>query len=126
MSSSQWKSPWLSMSNPARSWSLATTAMASWDFSQKRTSSMQVSKGLPRMLTSNHRGRGQDPVTVLGSMKSWVTVDIQYPSPCLSLRGTRPQGEPSLPRHVMQRKPSGQLSRAAEPPIVDDCPAGVP
>jgi len=35
---------------------------------------MQVSSGLAHMLVSNHRGRGQDPVTVLGRIKSLVTV----------------------------------------------------
>jgi len=35
---------------------------------------MHVSSGLPHMLMSNHRGRGQDPVTVLGSVKSFVMV----------------------------------------------------
>ena len=47
------------MSSPARSWSLMTTASASWNFSRKRTSIMQVSSGRPHMLTSNQRGRGQ-------------------------------------------------------------------
>jgi hypothetical protein len=36
---------------------------------------MQVSSGFAHMLTSNQRGRGHDPVTVLGSIKSLVTVN---------------------------------------------------
>ena len=36
---------------------------------------MQVSSGRPHMLTSNQRGRGQDPVTVPGNVKSAVSVN---------------------------------------------------
>src|SRR5579872_5390700 len=64
------------MSSPARSWSPIITAMASWNFSRKRMSSMQVSRGRPHMLTSNQRGRGNEPVTVLGSIRSAVAVNI--------------------------------------------------
>ena len=35
---------------------------------------MHVSSGRPHMLVSNQRGRGQEPVTVLGSIRSRVTV----------------------------------------------------
>ena len=35
---------------------------------------MQVSSGRAHMLRSNHLGRGQEPVTVLGRIKSLVTV----------------------------------------------------
>ena len=35
---------------------------------------MHVSKGFPHMLTSNQRGRGQEPVTVVGNSRSAVTV----------------------------------------------------
>jgi len=35
---------------------------------------MQVSSGLAHMLRSNQRGLGQEPVTVLGRIKSLVTV----------------------------------------------------
>ena len=37
---------------------------------------MQVSSGLPHMLTLNQRGRGKEPVVVLGRIKSFVTVNI--------------------------------------------------
>src|SRR6267142_786931 len=76
MSSSQWKSAWVSRSSPARSCSLMTTASASWNFSRKRTSIMQVSSGRPHMLTSNQRGRGQEPVTVLGRVRFLVAVNM--------------------------------------------------
>ena len=54
-----------------------TTAMASWNFSRKRTSSMQVSSGRPHMLTSNQRGRGNDPVVVLGRISPAVAVNME-------------------------------------------------
>src|SRR6202030_1277711 len=38
----------------------------------------QVSSGRPHMLTSNQRGRGNDPVVVLGSMRPAVAVNIGY------------------------------------------------
>src|SRR5262245_7729307 len=63
------------MSSPARSSSLISTATASWYFSRNRMSSMQVSSGRPHMLTSNQRGLGHDPVTVLGRIRSLVTVN---------------------------------------------------
>src|SRR2546422_6848101 len=37
---------------------------------------MQVSSGRPHMLTSNQRGRGNDPVTVLGRIISAVAVNM--------------------------------------------------
>src|SRR5215472_11466917 len=64
------------MSNPARSWSLIRIAMASWNFSRKRTSSMQVSSGRPHILTSHQRGRGKEPVVVLGRIKLAVAVNM--------------------------------------------------
>ena len=75
------------MSSPARSSSLMTTASASWIFSRKRTSIMQVSSGSPHMLTSNQRGRGHEPVTVLGRIRSAVAVNIEVSSE--SQRGQR-------------------------------------
>ena len=37
---------------------------------------MQVSSGRPHMLTSNQRGRGNDPVCVLGRIRSAVAVNM--------------------------------------------------
>src|SRR2546425_2123740 len=37
---------------------------------------MQVSSGRPHMLTSNQRGRGNEPVTVLGRIRLAVAVNI--------------------------------------------------
>src|SRR3954454_20969739 len=39
---------------------------------------MHVSSGRPHMLTSNQRGRGKDPVVVLGKIKSAVAVNIAF------------------------------------------------
>jgi len=66
------------MSSPARSWSLIRTAMASWNFSRKRTSSTQVSSGRPHMLTSYQGGRGNDPVVVLGKIRLAVAVNTGF------------------------------------------------
>src|SRR5688572_19402246 len=41
---------------------------------------MQLSSGRPHMLMSNQRGRGHDPVTVVGRIRSLVTVSIAAPS----------------------------------------------
>jgi len=41
-----------------------------------------VSSGLPHMHTSNQRGRGNDPVVVLGKIKSFVAVNIYSPRLC--------------------------------------------
>ena len=46
-----------------------TTASASWNFSRNRMSCMQVSSGFAHMLMSNQRGRGHEPVTVLGRIE---------------------------------------------------------
>src|SRR6267154_4090017 len=58
-----------------------TTASASWNFSRKRMSSMQVSRGRPHMPTSYQRGRGNDPVVVLGRIRSAVAVNMSSPPP---------------------------------------------
>src|SRR6202035_4203507 len=50
--------------------------MASWNCSRKRISSMQVSSGRPHMLTSNQRGRGNEPVTVLGRIRLALAVNM--------------------------------------------------
>ncbi len=63
-------------SRPARCSSLMTVAMASVNCSRYFTSIMQVSRGRPHMLMSNQRGRGQEPVTVAGSTRSFVMVSM--------------------------------------------------
>ena len=37
---------------------------------------MHVSNALPHMLTSNQRGRGHEPVTVVGNIRLVVAVNI--------------------------------------------------
>jgi hypothetical protein len=39
---------------------------------------MQVSSGRPHILTSNQRGRGNDPVVVLGRIRSAVAVNMVF------------------------------------------------
>src|SRR5260221_11767655 len=55
-----------------------TTASASWNFSRKRMSSMQVSRGRPHMDTSNQRGLWTDRVTVLARIRSLVAVNMRH------------------------------------------------
>src|SRR5687767_6745373 len=62
-----------------------TVDIASWNFSRKWTSNMQVSSGRPHMLTSNQRGLGQEPVTVAGRIRSAVAVNMTL----LLFRGLR-------------------------------------
>ena len=45
---------------------------------------MQVSSGRPHMLTSNQRGRGKDPVVVLGRIRSAVAVNMIKPTMILA------------------------------------------
>ncbi|GMV24756.1 MAG: hypothetical protein AMXMBFR58_07870 [Phycisphaerae bacterium] len=52
------------------------TESASWNFSRKRTSMKQVSRGWPHMETSIHRGRGHEPVMVQGRVRSAVVVNM--------------------------------------------------
>src|SRR5688572_8250427 len=113
------------MSRPARSSSLMTTASASSNFSRNRTSSMQVSSGLPHMLASNQRGRGQEPVTVLGRTRSRVTVngmalgyaiEIGLPDGARSAKaGTWERQIPSsklqIPTHLQQPNPNRNAKR---------------
>src|SRR3982751_137442 len=63
------------MSSPARSWSETTTAMASVNCSRYQGSIIAVSSGRPHMFCVYQRGRGHDPVTVAGSIRSFVAVN---------------------------------------------------
>src|SRR3954451_18671393 len=69
------------MSRPARVWSAMTTECASRNCSRKRTSSIAVSSGRPHNPASYQRGRGHDPVTVAGSIRSLVAVNIERSPP---------------------------------------------
>src|ERR1700736_5746141 len=53
---------------------------------------MQVSSGRPHILTSNQRGRGNDPVTVLGRIRSAVAVNIGPPTGILLPNGRAQPG----------------------------------
>ncbi len=48
---------------------------------------MHVSNGFPHMLTSNQRGRGQEPVTVVGNIRSAVAVNIGTPRQLRTAQG---------------------------------------
>src|SRR3954470_16513664 len=63
------------MSRPARSWSETTIACASVNCSRYHGSIMAVSSGRPHMFIVYQRGRGQEPVTVAGSIRSCVAVN---------------------------------------------------
>src|SRR3982751_3266257 len=75
------------MSSPARSWSETTTAMASSNCSRYQGSIIAVSSGRPHMFIVYQRGRGHEPVTVAGSIRSFVAVKAM---PSVSFRCGRP------------------------------------
>src|SRR3990172_6539349 len=84
------------MSSPARSWSETTTAWASENCSRNQGSIMAVSSGRPHMFCVYQRGRGQEPVTVAGSIRSFVAVKAMRASSVLVSRGPSPaRGGPS-------------------------------
>src|SRR2546427_33366 len=60
------------MSSPQRSWSDTTTAWASVNCSRYQGSIIAVSSGRPHMFIVYQRGRGHEPVTVAGSIRSFV------------------------------------------------------
>src|SRR5438105_11489337 len=64
------------MSSPACSWSPSTAETASTNCSRKWVSAMPVENGWPCRLFVYHVGRGHDPVTVVGSSRSFVAVNI--------------------------------------------------
>src|SRR5262245_65595327 len=64
------------MSSPASSWSLITVATASRCCSRKSTSPSAVEYGRSRRFPVYQVGRGHEPVTVVGSIRSFVAVSI--------------------------------------------------
>src|SRR6478735_10712203 len=63
------------MSSPTRSWSDTTIAWASLNCSRYHGFIIIVSSGRPHMFSVYQRGRGHDPVTVAGSIRSFVAVN---------------------------------------------------
>src|SRR6478735_1386197 len=63
------------MSSPTRSWSETTIAWASLNCSRYHGFIIIVSSGRPHMFSVYQRGRGHDPVTVAGSIRSFVAVN---------------------------------------------------
>src|SRR6266851_1299901 len=64
------------MSRPAASCALMTQATASRYCSRNIESPSAALKDLPPRLSSNHSGRGYDPVIAVGSIRSRVTLSI--------------------------------------------------
>src|SRR5262245_53485689 len=69
------------MSRPARVSSDSTTASASVNSSRKTISFMQVDSGRPAMRAVYQRGRGHEPVTVVGRTRSRVAVNMESTGP---------------------------------------------
>src|SRR4051812_6962996 len=65
------------MSSPARSWSLITTAFASRNCSRYALSVIVSESTRPCRFAWYQLGRGQEPVTVVGSITSLVVVNIR-------------------------------------------------
>src|SRR2546426_12222897 len=99
------------MSSPARSWSETTIACASLNCSRYHGSIIAVSSGRPHMFIVYQRGRGQDPVTVAGSIRSFVAVNAMR-APFLA----------SGPRGLQARS---RRPRARELDDLDAVPVGV-
>ena len=64
--------------------------------SRNHGSIIAVSSGLPHMFSVYQRGRGHDPVTVAGSIKSFVAVNA-ISSPLSSRLSERAQLYPNIP-----------------------------
>src|SRR5262249_28089988 len=77
------ESPSVTMSSPAVSCSFTMQETASMYCSRKRESPRASLKARPWSTSVNHEGRGQEPVTVVGSVSSRVA---------LSMRGLLPAG----------------------------------
>src|SRR5947209_13013073 len=75
------------MSSPARSWSETTIACASLNCSRYHGSIIAVSSGRPHMFIVYQRGRGHEPVTVAGSIRSFVAVNAML---CCTFPRCRP------------------------------------
>src|SRR5262249_35811139 len=69
------------MSSPADSCSLTMQATASMYCSRKRESPRASLKARPRSTSVNHDGRGQEPVTVVGSVRPRVALSMDRPPP---------------------------------------------
>ena len=94
------------MSSPARFWSASTVLCASRNCSRKWTSSSAVSSGRPHRPLSYQRGRGHEPVTVAGSIRSLVAVSIGRAPP-----GRGPGGAPILDRRAAADRSARRVRR---------------
>src|SRR5437763_12272557 len=112
------------MSSPARSWSETTIACASLNCSRYHGSIIAVSSGRPHMFCVYQRGRGQEPVTVAGSIRSFVAVNAIWSQPPLaraSLGGrSYCPSRPSPPLRILLAPP-----RAHELDDLERIPVGI-
>src|SRR5262249_8503248 len=84
------------MSRPAASWALTTQATASRYCSRNSESPSADLNERPRRLSVNQSGRGYEPVIAVGSMRSRVTVSIDFLRSSASPEcGRRPHPEES-------------------------------
>src|SRR2546425_13043529 len=81
---------------------------------------MQVSSGRPHMLTSNQRGRGTEPVTVLGRIRSAVAVNMgssnrhcTSSSVRLGVKATQPVGFTSITSRITRYTRRSATPRAS-------------
>src|SRR5436190_1505934 len=104
------------MSNPARAWSETTTAWASVNCSRNHGSIMAVSSGRPQVFMLYQRGRGQEPVMVAGSIKSFVAVKAIEFCECLGLSGNRETFAKGVKRGKRKRECAGQRAAPSHEP----------
>src|SRR5437899_11340960 len=106
------------MSSPARSWSETTIACASVNCSRYQGSIIAVSSGRPHMFIVYQRGRGHEPVTVAGSIRSFVAVNAICLAPF-------PQCGPILRSCLGGLQDRGRGPRAGELDDLDAVPVRV-
>ena len=71
---------------------------------------MHVSNGLPHMLTSNQRGRGHEPVTVVGNIRLAVAVNIIHPPVVVTAQdGDSPGVKKTICSNVTEEARIGQI-----------------
>src|SRR2546426_6960432 len=106
------------MSRPARSWSATTIECASVNCSRYQGSIIAVSRGRPHMFIVYQRGRGHEPVTVAGSIRSFVAVNAICLAPF-------PQCEPILRSCLGRLQDRGRGPRTGKLDDLDAVPVRV-
>src|SRR5438445_2436364 len=106
------------MSRPARSWSATTIECASVNCSRYQGSIIAVSRGRPHMFIVYQRGRGHEPVTVAGSIRSLFAVNAICLAPF-------PRCEPSLRSCLGRLQDRGRGPRTGKLDDLDAVPVRV-